>query len=268
MYILIFMTEYTQMYMRVYIYIYIHIYMFTYIYIYIYVYLHVYRYICMYIHIDICTYISKFICILTHIYICACICLHIEIWKYRCEHVQNNQLIHKHTHPTFYQSRHWMIGQHVDIIYVRLYLCICIWIYVPTCRNKCNWYTLKHVVLARIKGLKKSPKIPGNTFSGALLKSRFQNFAADAAKKKPREAQFLLAGVTGWNDAHLQLIFARNAAWRHPSNALSPVGPNMYSKIFSNTTPAAIDIESPDCVKWRETLMMMIAFIITLGEIM
>jgi len=117
-------------------------------------------------------------------YVCACICLHIEIWKYKCERVQNDQLIHKHIHLTFYQSRHWMISRHVDIIHVRLYLWICIWIYVPTCRNKWNWCTLKHLVLVRINGPKKSPKIPGNTFSDALLKSRLQNFAADAARKK------------------------------------------------------------------------------------
>jgi len=42
----------------------------------------------------------------THIYMCACIYLHIKIWKYRCEHVQNNQLTHKDIHLTFYQSCH------------------------------------------------------------------------------------------------------------------------------------------------------------------
>jgi len=31
-----------------------------------------------------------------------------------------------------------------------------------------------------------SPKKPGDALSDALLVSRFQNFAADAAKKKPR----------------------------------------------------------------------------------
>jgi len=61
----------------------------------------------------------------------------------------------------------------------------------------------------------------------------------------------------------------------------------MYPEPFSSTTPTAAGIDNPDCVKWRETLssqeesagrdipmgqlvtkMMMIAFIITLGEIM
>jgi len=32
-------------------------------------------------------------------------------------------------------------------------------------------------VLVRINGLKKSPKVPRNTFFDALLKSRFQKFA-------------------------------------------------------------------------------------------
>ena len=35
-----------------------------------------------------------------------------------------------------------------------------------------------------------SPKKPRNALSDALLMSRFQNFAADAAKKKPRSARF------------------------------------------------------------------------------
>jgi len=58
--------------------------------------------------------------------------------------------------------------------------------------------------LVRIDGLEKSPKIPGNTFSDALLKSRLQNFVADAARKKPRFARFFMVGVTKKNDAHLQ----------------------------------------------------------------
>jgi len=37
---------------------------------------------------------------------------------------------------------------------------------------------------------KKSPKNPGNALSEALLKQRLKNFAADAAKKKRRSAQF------------------------------------------------------------------------------
>jgi len=44
--------------------------------------------------------------------------------------------MHKHIHLTFYQSRHWMIIRHVDIIHIRLYLWICIWIYVPTCNKQ------------------------------------------------------------------------------------------------------------------------------------
>ena len=142
-------------------------------------------------------YISKYRCIHTHIYICACIFLRVEIWKYRCELARKNQLIHKHIHLTFYQSRHWMIGRHVDIIPVRQYLWICNWIYVPTCRHKCNWFTLKHLVLVRIEGLQKSTKIPENKFSNALLKSRFQNFAA-----------FFLPGVTETNDAHLEFALS------------------------------------------------------------
>jgi len=39
-----------------------------------------------------------------------------------------------------------------------------------------------------------------------------------------------------------------------PSNSLGPVWANMYSDPLSTTTPAAVGIDSPDCVKWRETL--------------
>ena len=40
-----------------------------------------------------------------------------------------------------------------------------------------------------------------------------------------------------------------------PSNSLSrPVWVNMYSDPLSTTTPAAVVIDNPDCVKWRETL--------------
>jgi len=92
-----------------------------------------------------------------------------------------------------------MIGRHVDNIHVRLYLWICIWIYRPTCRNKCNWCTLKHLVLVRIKGFKKSPKIPGNTFSNKLLKSRSSRIFA----------RFFLAGVTEKKWCAPSLIFCQ-----------------------------------------------------------
>jgi len=39
-----------------------------------------------------------------------------------------------------------------------------------------------------------------------------------------------------------------------PSNSLGLVWANMYSDPLSTTTPAAVGIDSPDCVKWRETL--------------
>jgi len=42
---------------------------------------------------------------------------------------------------------------------------------------------LKHLFLERVEQPKKSPKNPRNAFSDALLKSCFQNFAADAEKR-------------------------------------------------------------------------------------
>ena len=39
-----------------------------------------------------------------------------------------------------------------------------------------------------------------------------------------------------------------------PSNSLGPVSVNMFSDPLSTTTPAAVGIDNPDCVKWRETL--------------
>jgi len=44
-------------------------------------------------------------------------------------------------------------------IYIHVYIWF-IWIYVPTCRRKCNWCTLKYLVLVRIKGFKNHPKYP------------------------------------------------------------------------------------------------------------
>ena len=48
----------------------------------------------------------------------------------------------------------------------------------------------KHLFLEGVEQPKISPKTPGNAFSDALLLSRFQNFAADAAKKKNRASHF------------------------------------------------------------------------------
>jgi len=87
------------------------------------------------------------------------------------------------------------------------YVCtceICFWTYIPTCRNKCNWCTLKHLVLVKIKGLKELPKIPGNTFSDALLKSRFPNFAADAAKKNRTSRGFF------WRESRQKMMHTFN----------------------------------------------------------
>ena len=39
-------------------------------------------------------------------------------------------------------------------------------------------------LFAEIKDTNRHPKIPGNTLSNTLLKSRFQSFAADATKQK------------------------------------------------------------------------------------
>ena len=62
----------------------------------------------------------------------------------------------------------------------------------------------------RIKGLKTSPKIRGNTLSDALLKSLDQKFAADAAKKTNALCAVFLQAVIEKNDVHLHFV-ARNA---------------------------------------------------------
>jgi len=97
------------------------------------------------------------------------------------------KIINWYVNIYIWQSISHVIGGLVDMLISYMYVCtceICIWIYVPTCRNKCNWFTLKHLVLVRINGFEKSPKLPGNTFSDALLKSRFQNIEAWRRKKK------------------------------------------------------------------------------------
>jgi len=53
-------------------------------------------------------------------------------------------------------------------------------------KKRVNSWILKHLFLEGVEQPKISPKTPGNALSGALLMSRFQNFAADAAKKKSR----------------------------------------------------------------------------------
>ena len=86
-------------------------------------------------------------------------------------------------------------------------------IYVPTYRHK-KIEELEHLVLVRIKGLKIMPKMMGNILSNALLKSRFQNFAAYRWGEKRRFASFFLAGITETNDAHLQSFFFIRTAVR------------------------------------------------------
>jgi len=62
-------------------------------------------------------------------------------------------------------------------------------------KKRVNSCVLKYLFLEGVEQPKISPKNPGNVLSNALLMSRFQNFAADAAKKntgflKPRFARF------------------------------------------------------------------------------
>ena len=51
-------------------------------------------------------------------------------------------------------------------------------------KKRVNSCVSKHVFLEGVEQTKTSPKKPGNALSDALLMSRFQNFAADAAKNK------------------------------------------------------------------------------------
>jgi len=53
-------------------------------------------------------------------------------------------------------------------------------------KKRVNSCVLKHLFLEGVEQPKNSPKNPGNALSDALLMSRFQNLAANAAKKKPR----------------------------------------------------------------------------------
>jgi len=57
-------------------------------------------------------------------------------------------------------------------------------------KKRVNSCVLKYLFLERVEQPKKSQKKPGNALSDALLMSCFQNFAADAAKRKPRSARF------------------------------------------------------------------------------
>ena len=57
-------------------------------------------------------------------------------------------------------------------------------------KKRVNSSVLKQIFLERVEQPKISPKKPGNALSDVLLVSCFQNFVADAAKKKPRSARF------------------------------------------------------------------------------
>ena len=73
---------------------------------------------------------------------------------------------------------------------------LCLSEYVARCcddtvdKKRVNSSVLKHLFLERVEQPKISSKTPGNALSDALIMSCFQNFAADAAKKKPRSAWF------------------------------------------------------------------------------
>jgi len=56
--------------------------------------------------------------------------------------------------------------------------------------DQTNSCVLKNIFLEEVEQPKISPKSPGNTFSDALLMSRFENLEDDTAKKKPRFTQF------------------------------------------------------------------------------
>ena len=56
-------------------------------------------------------------------------------------------------------------------------------------KKRVNSCVLKHLFLERVEQPKISPTKPGNALSDALLLSCFENFAADAATKKPNSAR-------------------------------------------------------------------------------
>ena len=114
-------------------------------------------------------------------------------------------------HPTIYQSRHWMIGRHVDIIHVRLYL----WnMYLNICTYMSQQMQLMYTETPCFGENKRTQKNTPNTWKYILrrvTKVTTSKFRGWRRQKKPRFARFLLAGVIGKNDVHLQSYFARNA---------------------------------------------------------
>jgi len=57
-------------------------------------------------------------------------------------------------------------------------------------KQRVNSFVLKHLFWRKLSNSKKSHKNPGNALSDALLMSHFQNFAADAAKKRNSSCKF------------------------------------------------------------------------------
>jgi len=58
-------------------------------------------------------------------------------------------------------------------------------------KKRVNSCVLKYLFQEGVEQPKISPKTPGNALSDALLMSRFQNFAADAAKTNRTPCSFL-----------------------------------------------------------------------------
>jgi len=62
-------------------------------------------------------------------------------------------------------------------------------------KKRVNSCVLKHLFLKGVEQPKISPQKPRNALSEAVLMSRFQKFAADAAKKKPPSARFFKSAL-------------------------------------------------------------------------
>jgi len=152
---------------------------------------------------------------------------------YKCEYVQNNQLIHKHIHLTIYQSRHWRIGWYVDIIHVRLYS----WnMYLNICTYMSQQMQLMYTETPCFGENKRTQQITQNTrkfilrHASKVTISKFRGWRRHKPallcmyKHKPRLARFFFGGSHGKNDYFFQRCLISLPPQVLPSSAAREAG--------------------------------------------
>ena len=96
-------------------------------------------------------------------------------------------------------------------------------------KKQVNSCVLKYLLLEGVEQPKISPQKNENALSDALLISRFQNFAANAAKKKPSSAPF--------HETALRAVLINQFVYSGPNS----------EKLFSLLLPLSGFLQPPQC---------------------